>query len=760
MTTPLEPDDDRVDIIEDEEVGIIEDDGVVSPATSAAAGDRQWEVLVVDDDDEVHHSTAYSLRGVDLLGRRLSLIHARSSAEAVEALRTHPGIAVILLDVVMETDDAGLRMVRTVREDLALSAVRIILRTGQPGYAPELAVIRDYDINDYRTKSELTRTRLLASLYSALRTHGHLLALETHRRGLEQIIKASAELFRRNSLPAFCEGILIQLGALLDMDTGGIVLARDGGDRSQGPVVLAASGSFRHLSGQALDHITEEDVRTLLLRVLEQRITIYDDRATGLHIAGPSGDDLAVYLANSRGIEPLDRTLLEVFSSNVALGYDNAALLDRVRSLAYYDPLTRLPNRALLRERTEARLARLEGDEKLALFTLDLDHFQAVSDGLGQEAGDQMLRLIAARLTDYFAADGAVGRLSGDMFGVLTPLHHAGDEAAAIALINGGFEVALELGGAPLMARMSGGYAVAGAGDADVPRLMRHAGMAMKLAKKSGRGRVLRFEPEMEEELHSRLALIGRIAEAQARGQFSLVYQPQIRLRDDAVVGVEALLRWRCPDGSWIRPDAFIPAAEDAGQIVSLGEWVLREACQRQVAWRRGGVAPLRMAVNVSVRQIRDGDFPAVAERALRETGAHPAEIELEITESHAMEDSKVLSTAETLRAMGFRIAIDDFGTGYSSLARLRQLPASLLKIDRAFVRGMDHATDSRSIASMIVKMGHELGLDVLAEGVETLEEEAVLRELECDEVQGFLHSKPLPPAELETWLCNRTAAA
>ncbi|UEM19891.1 EAL domain-containing protein [Skermanella mucosa] len=744
MTTPFSTDDDCLDIIED---GDGEEE---SPADGA--GGRHWEILVVDDDDEVHQSTAYSLRGVELFGRGLALTHARSSAEAVRLLRANPHTAVILLDVVMETDDAGLRMVRTVREELDLAAVRIILRTGQPGYAPELAVIRDFDINDYRTKSELTRTRLLASLYSALRTYGHIVALETHRRGLELIIKASADLFRRNSLPAFCEGILIQLGVLLDTEAGGIVLARNG----ERPVVLAASGPFRHLSGHPLDGIEEDPVRSLLREVLERRATIYGTGATGLHIVGPSGDDLAVFLANSRDIEPVGRKLLEVFSSNVALGYDNAALLDRVRSLAYYDPLTRLPNRVLLQEQAEARLATLAEGERLGLFMLDLDHFQAVNDGLGQEAGDRMLRTVAGQLSDRFAAEGTVGRLSGDMFGLLVPVREDGDEAAALAAINDGFEVALELGGSPLMAKVSGGYTVAGREEADVPRLMRHAGMALKRAKKAGRGRVLRFEEPMEEELHSRLALVGRIAEAQAAGQFSLVFQPQIRLSDEAVVGVEALLRWRCPDGSWIRPDAFIPAAEDAGQIVTLGEWVLRQACLRQVAWRAEGRARLRMAVNVSVRQIRDGDFTEVAERVLRESGAAAPDIELEITESHAMEDARVLHTAEALRGMGFRIAIDDFGTGYSSLARLQQLPASLLKIDRAFVRGMDRRPDSRSIASMIVKMGHELGLDVLAEGVEDRSEEAVLRELGCDEVQGFLYAKPLPPAELVTWLENR----
>lgn len=259
----------------------------------------------------------------------------------------------------------------------------------------------------------------------------------------------------------------------------------------------------------------------------------------------------------------------------------------------------------------------------------------------------------------------------------------------------------------------------------------------------------------MEEELSGRLSLVSRLAEAQVNGQFSLVYQPQIALSDGIAFGSEALLRWQLPEGTWVRPDQFIPVAEDAGHILSLGEWVLRQACLHQVHWRDGAIGRLRMAVNVSVRQLRDGSFVRSADRILSACNAQPRDIELEITESHAMENDQVLSTVRTLRGMGFSIAIDDFGTGYSSLSRLQQLPASVLKIDRSFVTDLSTVPESRSIAATIVKVGHELGMTVLAEGVETAEQEDILRSLGCDAAQGYLYAKPMPAPQFERWILD-----
>ena len=736
-------------------------------ACEAGNSERAWKILVVDDDVEVHSTTTFALAGVDILGRRLTLEHAHSGAEALTILRERGSeFAVVLLDVVMETDDAGLRTARKIREELGLLAVRIILRTGQPGYAPELTVIRDYDINDYRTKSELTRTRLLSSLFSALRAYGHIQNLEISRRGLEKIIAASADLFRRRSLVEFSEGILIQISGLLGMATNGIVLVRqhgasDGHGKPE-PVILAAAGPFSHLAGAPLASIPDQGLKSVLALALEQRQSFFGTGTTVLYIAGPSGDDVAVFLATSQELEPIDRKLLEVFSSNVALGFDNLGLIDNVRMLAFFDPLTRLPNRTQFQIEIETRLAAMKAgaiDAKLAVMLVDLDHFQMLNDGLGHAAGDGLLRLVAGELSQVFDEPGAVSRLSGDLFGILARVRGQEDEATLVDLVGLCFSRTFPIGDNDLTVTVSGGYTVVKPGEISVAEAIRCAGMALKRAKRAGRGQIVRYGAAMAEDLRIRLTLVNQLAEAKADNQMSLYYQPQLRLSDRAVIGAEALLRWRRPDGVFIRPDTFIPAAEDSGHIVSLGEWVLRQACLRQVAWRQSGVGRLRVAVNVSVRQLRERGFSRIAERVLVACNADPADIELEITESTAMENGRILGAVQELRDIGFRIAIDDFGTGHSSLARLSQLPVAMLKIDRAFVDGIDTRANSRAIASMIVKMGHELGFSVLAEGVETETQERILGELGCDYVQGYLYAKPLPADDLAVWLGGRTLA-
>ncbi|WP_029008624.1 GGDEF/EAL domain-containing response regulator [Azospirillum halopraeferens] len=751
-------DDECLDIVEDDGPDGVADGGRPAPGTRNGGG-RCWRILLVDDDEAVHSATAFSLTGTEILGRRLELVHALSGGEALDLLRRDGDFAVILLDVVMESADAGLQLVRRVREELGLSLPRIILRTGQPGYAPELTVIRDYDINDYRTKAEMTRARLLTSLHAALRTYSHIQALEASRRGLEQIIGASAELFRHASLRAFCDGVLTQIAGLLDIDARGLVIARmqagSAGPRSGDPLILAAAGPHRDLSGRPLAEVPDEVLKALLRTALERRSSVFHPDATVLHIGGRSGDDLAVYLATERPPDPIDRKLLDVFSSNVALGFDNVSLLDGIRRMAFFDSVTRLPNRASFLDAVDQGLSQRSGTAGcLMVLLIDLDHFQALNDGLGHSIGDDLLVAVAERLGGVLPASALLSRITGDTFGVLAALPDGTAARRLIGAVEQVFAGPFLLDGHPIAIGASGGYALDDGGT-DAHRLFRRAGMALKAAKREGRGRVLAFDPTMEATLRDRLSLVRRIPEALETGQFSLVFQPQVRLSEGSVTGAEALLRWRHPDGGSVPPDRFIPVAEDSGHILRLGEWVLRQACEHQARWRDGAVGRLRIAVNVSVRQLRDGHAVGAAERALAASGADPADIELEITESHAMENDQVLASARALRDMGFSIAIDDFGTGHSSLSRLQQLPASLLKIDRSFVRDIDRRRENRSIAAAIVKMGHAFGLDVLAEGVEVPAQEEVLRALGCDAVQGFLYAPPLPADAFERWLLN-----
>jgi diguanylate cyclase (GGDEF)-like protein len=756
------------DAAPDDAIEVVEDQDADAGAGSGSA----WRVLIVDDDEQIHSSTVFALADVTVFGRGFWFAHAYSAAEARQILSRDADFAVILLDVVMESDHAGLALVQVIREELMLRAVRIILRTGQPGYAPELTVIQNYDIDDYRTKAELTQVRLVTTLVSALRSYQQIQTIETSRRGLRRIIDAAADLGRRHVLTTFAEGVLTQIAGLLGLACDGIVLARINrnrrlprvptrtgidGDTDQ-PYILAAAGRFAHLAGAPLSRIEDAALAGHIRLALEQQQSVFERQGVVLHVLAPSGDDLAIHVTIDQPLSGLAQELLQVFSANIAVGFDNATLFERIEALAFFDPLTGLSNRNGFLREAARHLG--TGGEPWALVLVDMDDFEEVNDGLGQETGNQLLRAIAGALEALVGERRMVSRLSNDTFALLAPAGN-GDPGPILEAIGSSFALPFPIGGNQIPVSASVGYCLTEGGETDAERLIRRAGMALKKAKSISRGRAQRFVPSMEEALQQRLGLVSQLGEALRAGEFLLHFQPQIqlvdahgqRLRRQTITGVEALARWRRADGSMIPPDAFIPAAEESGRIVEIGEWVLTSACLSLGQWEAQGLDGLRMAVNVSVRQMREPGFLAMVERVIAATGIAPARLELEVTESMAMEDRSILEIMGELRDLGVSLALDDFGTGYSSLSRLHHLPVDHLKIDRSFVSELETLAESRSLVAMIVRVGHERGLSVIAEGVETMAQEEILVGLGCEEAQGYRYARPLPAAELEAYL-------
>lgn len=554
-----------------------------------------WRVLIVDDEPDVHRATTFALSDVMIMGRTLEFLHAYSSEQAVSILRQEAGIAVILLDVVMESEHAGLELVRIIRQSLKLSDVRIILRTGQPGQAPEIETIHDYDINDYKTKSELTRTKLYASITSAVRAYQQIRALD---------------------------------------------------------------------------------------------------------------------------------------------------------ELAFYDRLSRLPNRNRFIDLVEEQLKQAGGKDQV-IAILDIDDFAEVNDALGHQQGDRLLQAVAERLRSKLGQDILLARIGGDTFGLmgrvstlypfgLLDLFHE-----PFSVLDGSMVVTATLGLVRLNDVRGGGL------DA-----LKDANIALKRAKKNRRGSYVLYSPEMGFDIRERVRLLRGLRSAVDNERLFIVYQPQIHLDTGRVVGLEALLRWRDDKDGFVPPDQFIPLAETSGLIVVLGDWVLRTACHELMRFQGMGWPKLRMSVNVSQVQFRHPAFLAKLQAALLDTGINPGDLELELTESIAMEDAGfILDTLTAIKALGISIAIDDFGTGYSSLSQLRQLPVDRLKIDRVFVGELDHEVQGGHIANMVVELGRNLGLTVIAEGVEEEAQAQALRAMGCHEAQGFLYARPLAVQDLKNWL-------
>ena len=419
-----------------------------------------------------------------------------------------------------------------------------------------------------------------------------------------------------------------------------------------------------------------------------------------------------------------------------------------LRYLANFDTLTNLPNRSLLSDRLSRAIVRAHReDNRIAVLFLDLDRFKDINDSLGHAAGDRILRAAATRLQQTVGLHHTVARLGGDEFTVVLENLESPEDADKIAReIIMAFEAPLLLDDRREIA-ISPSIGISLYPDhAQVPtELLKQADTAMYQAKAAGRRTFMRYDDAMDVVVRQRATISGALRKVLDRGELHLVYQPRLALGSSRITGVEALLRWSSDEHGEIAPVDFIPMAEESGLILEIGEWVLREACLTLQRWRQHGLADLSVSVNVSVLQLLRGDFPEVVARVLADIGMPPSALELELTESVLMANAEHTAVKlQAFRALGVSLAIDDFGTGYSSLAYLKRLPITTIKIDKAFIGDVNHDPDDAAITSTVITMAHSLGLNVVAEGVETEAQMRFLAQHRCDEIQGFWLSQPL----------------
>ncbi|MCE3606288.1 EAL domain-containing protein [Massilia sp. P8910] len=720
------------------------------PAAPAAVGaNGVWRVMIIDDDEDVHSTTTFALGNLDMQQRPLEFVHAYSAGQAREMLKHEHDIAVILLDVVMEQDDAGLHLVRYIRETLKLADVRIILRTGQPGYAPEIDAIRDFDINDYKTKSELTRIKLFTTVTAAIRSYEQIRAISANRRGLDLVVRASTELMGLHGVQNFAAGVLAQIADILGVEPNGVLCVQECPDgRCRELHIIATAGAYRRLGTGKLTALEDAAVATAMERTLAQRRNIYEPDTVTLFFAGKSSRDFVAYLVPGRVLGEIDQRLLEVFCSNVAVGLDNVELVTHLHNAAFYDQLSKLPNRTRLVEILDATMAGpARNDATLSL--VDLDHFAETNDALGHQFGDMLLVAVATRLQQRLGQQLTVARIGGDIFSVL------GDaEAVNPVRILELFETPFSIDGQDVQLSATLGLVRLSEHDGSGADALKDADIALKRAKSQQRAGHFYFSRSMGVEIRERVRMMHALRTGFAKGELFVVYQPQIDLSARRPVGAEALLRWQTADGTYISPDRFIPIAEYSGLIIDIGEWVLRSACHELVRLREAGHRQFTMSVNVSQVQFRHPYFLDMLRSALEETGAPPEFVELEITESMAMEEPDLLiKMLAQIKHTGVSIAIDDFGTGFSSLSYLQRLQVDRLKIDRAFVTEITHSARGSSIAEMVIQLGRNLGLSVIAEGVEDERQAEILQSLGCPLAQGFLFARPMATTALYEWL-------
>ena len=451
--------------------------------------------------------------------------------------------------------------------------------------------------------------------------------------------------------------------------------------------------------------------------------------------------------------------LLERLAGNVSFALEHFDRIEerekaeeRIKYLATHDSLTDLPNRTLFNQLLEFAIKSAKRYERqCAILFIDLDRFKIINDSLGHAAGDALLVEMARRLRQGVRAGDVVARLGGDEFVILLHEIAESQEIAAVAheLISS-LSQPLELNGHECRVTASIGIARYPDDGSDEQTLMKNADIAMYLAKEEGKNDVRFFSKEIKAQSLDRLTMESSLRLALERNELYLDYQPKMDVATGQIGGVEALLRWQHPDLGVVAPMRFIPLAEETGLIIAIGRWVIRTACAQNVAWQHQGLPPLSMAVNVSPRQFSDENLLRDVDEALAASGMDPKLLQIEITESMVMLNvERAIRVLDAIQSRGVRLAIDDFGTGYSSMSMMKRFPIDTIKIDRSFVRDLPHNSEDKAIAQAIIGMGKALGLTIVAEGVETAEQDEFLREHACDEIQGFLFSKPVPPGEI-----------
>ncbi len=821
------------------------------------------------------------LKDFNFEGRNLHLISGYSGTDAYKLLEKHPDTAVILLDVVMESEHAGLEAVRFIREKLKNKFVRIILRTGQAGEAPESEIITQYDINDYKDKSELTSVKLNTALIVALRSYQDLKTIQKlamSNETLEQLVRertaALGKINRELKDEAYkrmdSEARLAEAQRMAsigswewEIDSGKMLLsdqiyrilniAQDTRvltyrslmqrvhpedlelvehqhskvineqlpffsiehriimpDKSiryvcqQGELIEEPDGSIKRMAGTLQDiserHQAEEEMKKLSMAVEQTADSIMITDVHGvIEYVNPAFEETTGYTKseilgktpgilksngqNNKFYRRLWERILngEVFSDVIinkrkdgTLYYEEKTITpqknrmgkithfissgkditERMESqqllhhLAHHDALTGLPNRILFQDRLHQAMPRMSWHKRnIAVLFIDLDRFKRINDTLGHGVGDQLLIEAAQRLNLCIREGDTVARLGGDEFAIILNDLASKNDISPVA------EKLIDSLSQPFLINENELFVSASIGISQFPldgkdnkTLLKKADIAMYQAKSNGGENFCFYSGNGRVDQAQHLAMESRLRYALERDEFYLHYQPQLHLETVHISSKEALLRWTHPDFPDVTPDKFIPILEETGLISSVGEWVLHQSCIDEMIRQKAGLSPQRVAVNLSIRQFRQNNFVKMIDGIISRTGIAAEYLELEVTESLLIRDiSETAKLLHQLHELGVKLSIDDFGTGYSSMNYLKRLPFDTLKIDQSFVRDICLNNDDAAITSAIITLAHSMDLQVVAEGVETIEQLDYLYKQGCDLIQGYLFSHPVP---------------
>lgn len=687
-------------------------------------------ILIVD--DQIYNRKLLCLL-LEADGYRTFAVASGEEALAYIAL-TPPHL--ILLDVIMEGMD-GYAVARLLKANQATVNIPIIMVSAKSDHNARLAGL-DAGAEDFLT-TPVDRAELWLRVRNLLRLKKYSDFLVDHSALLEQEVQSrSAD--------------LLLFRAAMDVTVDAILLV----DRST-MCFIEVNATACKMFGYTREELLRTSPAQLGMKSIEQLEGAYDEIMANEHpqaltetqMQRKNGTWMQVDVRQHAHRADANWIIVN-FVRDIA---DRKEAEKRLQRMAHYDALTGLPNRLLFYETLEKTLSyAADKGWMVAVLFLDLDHFKNVNDTLGHAVGDELLCQVSSRLTQCVRIRDIIGRLGGDEFALLLVMED--NLQGAVHIVNkicAALQVPFQLKDHEIVITASIGITVFPDDTLDPATLIKYADTAMYRAKQTGRNTYCFFTALMNTEVLNRLELESALRKAVENDEFVLYYQPKVNLDTGLVVGIEALIRWQRPGYGLISPNEFIPVLEDTGLIVRVGSWVIAEACRQIAIWKRCSIGPVQISVNVSRRQFIEGDLEGDVKKALSENAIHPDLLELELTESALMENTaRTITILQNLERQGVHISIDDFGTGYSSLAYLQHFPVDKLKIDIAFIRDITTNPDSAAIALTIIRMAHSLKLEVIAEGVETAAQLQYLHLHNCNQIQGYYFSPPLPVTELE----------
>ncbi|WP_413282864.1 EAL domain-containing protein [Vibrio sp. MA40-2] len=716
-----------------------------------------WKVLSVEDDLNYQQSLLYGLSDLVVQGQPVEILTANSAVAAAEMLVKHDDIAVILLDVVMERDDAGLRLVDTIRNVQGNEAVRIILLTGQPGSAPRQSVMQEYDIDEYWNKSEVNHDQLSTVISAHLRTWQTLRELKQGYLGLQMVVDAARSLSSKYDFDSFTQVVLSEIGRVVGVNTKGIVCViqhvNDNPSEIKQAKIVAASGSSINLIGQDFNIESQGLFGKICKQALESQTHQFDQNFSALYFKGDGklADHFLILVNNDTPLSGFHINLLNLFSENINSGFTKISLISRLNQLAYQDSVLKIHNQNWL----QRELANMTEEDKKnsELLILNVNHFASNVLIFGEEHAMDIIKQLYFTIKSMSSDNSFIARVGTDAFVILCVKGDALDKQSLYSLIDQPVMVrdiphSLEL----TIARMDMQLLIG------IPHeKILYLGLSLLQIAHQECHSIIEYNPDHFIDITAESILMNQLREAISNNELSIVLQPKIDMINDVVVGFESLLRWK-KQGQFISPQVFIPIAEQSGLINQLDSFVFEQTLNAIEVLNVAGYK-LPISFNATCTDLKNQTYLDMIVHAITERNIDPELLELEITESQAMLDYDQMNPIlMKLRQLGLNIALDDFGTGYSSLSHVSRLAATCIKIDRSFVMNIENDKASSHVVDMIMKLADQFSFTVIAEGIETTKQKEIVLQRGCRYGQGYLFSKPMPLADIISWL-NKKAS-